>query len=74
MHQASPNASFAHAMKFSYSFIEKLFETEIAHRPSRGTGIALRFSTCFTPARMSIAYGPVQVKALVIIANKQIAN
>ena len=51
-------------MKFSYSLTENFFDTEIAQNPSDGTGIALRFSTRFTPERMSIAYGPVQVKAL----------
>lgn len=44
----------------------RTFETEIAHRPSRDAGISLRFSTCFIPERMSIVYGPVQVKALAI--------
>ena len=67
MHQARPNVLFAHSMKFIYSFDENFFETEIAQRPTIGTGIALRFSTCFTPERMSIAYGPVQVKAFMIL-------
>ena len=44
-------------------------KTEIAHRPFLSTGIPLRFSTNFTPARINMAYGPVHVKAYVIILN-----
>ena len=38
-----------------------------AQRPSRGLGKAARFSTRLMPSMMRIAYGPVQVKAWVVI-------
>ena len=56
-----------HAMNCPYSSLQNDLEHEIAARPSRGSGHALRFSVRLIPYRIKIAYEPVQVKALVII-------
>ena len=54
-----------------YSAAQKDFEQLTAHRPFAGTGRALRFSTRLMPSMMRIAYGPVQVKAEVIIWSRR---
>ena len=50
-------------MNCPYSSLQNDLEHEIAARPSRGSGHALRFSVRLIPYRIKIAYEPVQVKA-----------
>ncbi len=54
-------------MKLPYSSLQNDFEQLTAHLPFAGTGIALRFSTRLIPSMMRTAYGPVHIKAEVII-------
>ena len=62
----------AHRTNSPYSSLQNDLLHEIAHRPFAGTGIALRFSARFKPSRMRIAYGPVQVKAEVIMSHSHV--
>ncbi len=58
----------AHLANSPNSSRENDFEHPTAHRPFSGTGRTLLFSTRFTPIIMRTAYGPVHVKAEVIMA------
>ncbi len=55
----------AHAMNCPYSSLQNDFEHEIVARPSRGSGIMLRFSVRLIPYRIKIAYDSVQVNAFI---------